>query len=240
MNARQLRLLGVAALPLVTGAWLGAAQAEEAAAAEAKEAGPRYTYLDLGYAWNDVNYAVKQEGGQFEGFTMKGSLGLVDAGPVGISLFGEFFDGDFSGVKDACSSTVGSRDSYSYALGAGASYPIQDTVDIVGRAAYIDVELDMPTSNSCQLQSVDSDGYLVEGLVRARMSKEVELEAGYRYSDLSDSDISDGSVLLAMNYNINEWFAVRVAGIVFDDDSGIELAVRFNFEDFLGRDNIFE
>lgn len=244
MNARQLRLLGVAALPLVTWGWLCTAQAEEAAAetetpvTARKETAPRYTYLDLGYAWNDVNYAVKQEGGEFEGFTMKGSLGLVNAGPVGISLFGEFFDGEFSGVQDACSSVVGNRDSYSYALGAGASYPIQDTVDIVGRAAYVDVELDVP-NNFCQLQSVDSDGYLVEGLVRARMAEEVELEAGYRYSDLSGSDISDGSVLLAMNYNITNWFAVRVAGIVFDDDSGIELAVRINFEDFLGRDNIF-
>lgn len=245
MNARQLRLLGVAALPLVTSAWLGAAHAEEPAATEppaateSKETGPRYTYVDLGYAWNDVNYAVKQEGGQFEGFVLKGSLGLVDAGPVGISLFGEFFDGEFTGVKDACSSVVGDRDSYSYALGAGASYPIRDTIDIVGRAAYVDVELDVP-NNACQLQSVDSDGYLVEGLVRAMMSEEVELEAGYRYSDLSDSDISDGSVLLAMNYNITSWFAVRLAGIVFDDDSGIELAVRVNFADFLGRDNIFE
>jgi len=232
MNARQFRLLGVVALPLVTGAWLGTARAEEGSA------GPRYTYLDLGYTWEDVNYAVKQEGAQFEGFTLEGSVGLVDAGPVGIHLFGEFFDGEFTGVNDECSGQVGDRDSYSYALGAGASYPIRDNVDLVAKIAYIDVELDVPNSQ-CALQSVDSDGYYAAGLVRARMSEEVELEAGYRYSDLSGSDISDGSVLLAMNYNINSWFAVRVAGIVFDDDSGIQLAVRVNFEDFLGRDNLF-
>lgn len=229
MNARPLRLLGVAALPFLSCALLGTARAAE---------GPRYTYLDLGYSWEDVNYAVKQEGGEFDGFALDGSLGLVNAGPVGIHLFGEFFDGEFKGVKDACSGVDGSRDSSSYAIGAGASYPIRETVDIVGRAAYVNVDLDVPNS-TCDLQSVDSGGYLVEGLVRAMMSDQVELEAGYRYSDLSDSDISDGSVLMAMNYNITSWFAVRLAGIVFDDDSGVELAVRINFEDFLGRDNLF-
>jgi opacity protein-like surface antigen len=229
MNARQFRLLGVAALPLIACGWLPTAGAAE---------GPRYTYLDLGYSWSDVNYAVKQEGGEFEGLALDGSVGLVDAGPVGIHLFGEFFDGDFDGVQDPCSGQVGSRDSTSYALGAGASYPVQETVDLVGRVAYINVDLDIPNS-TCQLQSVDSDGYFLEGLVRAAMSEQVELEAGYRYSDLTGSDISDSSVMLAMNYNVNSWFAARVAGIVFDDDSAIEFAVRVYFSDFLGRDNLF-
>ena len=84
MNSSVVRSLGLAALPLVTGGWLATASA-------AATDGPRYSYLDVGYQWTDVNYAVKQAGGRHEGFKVNGSLGLADLGPVGIHVFGEFF-----------------------------------------------------------------------------------------------------------------------------------------------------
>ncbi len=60
MNARQVRLLTVAALPLVTGGWFATASAE----------GPQYTYFDAGYQWVDTNNAVRMDGGQHEGIKL--------------------------------------------------------------------------------------------------------------------------------------------------------------------------
>ena len=61
------RSLGVAALPLFTGALLAgvipSALAQDTASSD-WSGGPRYSHFDAGYQWTDVLYAVKQEGGQ--------------------------------------------------------------------------------------------------------------------------------------------------------------------------------
>lgn len=241
--------LSVAALPLVTGACLAAGAAlipAGKAVAEDWSGGPRYSYFDAGYQWTDVNYAVKQEGGQHEGIKLNGSINLAEFDRVGIHLFGEFFDGDFSGVRTTCdggeggsTSFTGSRNSQSIAGGLGASYAISESTDIVGRLAYVDITDFETPNNLCQLVSGDDSGYFAETMIRSQMSENVEIEAGIRYSDLSDSGIDNTDVLLGLGYHVTDYLTIRARGVVFDDDTGIEIGARLYFGSFLGRDTIF-
>ncbi len=247
MNARLARSLSVAALPLVTGGWLAVAAAPAAAAEDDSSGGPRYSYFDTGYQWMDVNYAIKQEGGQHHGIQLKGSVAMANFGPVGLHLFGEFFDGDFSGANATCDTGegnesvtfAGDRDSQSLAGGLGISYRLAENTDIVARAGYVDISKFETPNNLCQLVHAKDDGYLAEGMIRSELSENVEIEAGYRYSDLSDSNISNSDVLLGLGYHVTDYLTFRVRGIVFDDDTGLELTARLYFGSFLGRDAIF-
>lgn len=235
-------------LPAITVASLvgGALAPSAASAADDWSGGPRYSYFDVGYQWVDSNYGVKQEGGQHEGYKLNGSVGLAEFGRVGIHLFGEFFDGDFTGVRTTCdggeggsTNFTGDRDSQSLAGGLGASYALTESTDVVVRAAYIDItEFETP-NNLCQLVSGDDNGFSGEVMVRSELSENVEIEAGFRYSDLDESDVSDNEVLLGLGYHVTDYLTVRARGIVFDDDTGIELGVRLYFGNLLGRDAIF-
>lgn len=240
MNARLVRSLSVAALPLVTGGWLAAAAADDSSD------GLRYTYFDAGYNWTDVKYAVKQDGGQHEGIQLNGSIGLVDFGPVGVHLFGEFFDGDFTGTKATCDggeggsvTFSGDRSSQSLAGGLGINYTIADKTDFVLRGAYVDISKFETPNNLCQLVSGDDTGYFAEAMVRSQLSENVEIEAGFRYSDLSDSNISNNDVLLGIGYHLTDYLTLRVRGVVFDNETGFEIGARIYFGDFLGRDTLF-
>ncbi len=241
----------VAALPLIApattavllaGAVLASAPA---AAADDWSGGPRYSHFDLGYQWVDSNYGVKIEGGQHEGVKLNGSVGLAEFDRFGVHLFGEYFDGDFSGVRTTCDgeggSTIaaGDRDSTSIAGGLGGSYAIAEATDVVVRLAYVDItEFETP-NNLCQLVSGDDTGYFGEVMVRSELSENVEIEAGFRYSDLDDSNVSDNEVLLGLGYHLTDYLTIRARGIVFDDDTGIEIGARLYFGSFLGRDTLF-
>lgn len=217
-----------------------------AVAADDWSGGPRYSYFDAGYQWVDSLYGVKQEGGQHEGFKLNGSLGLADFGRVGLHLFGEFFDGDFSGVRTTCdggeggsTSFTGDRDSQAMAGGLGAGIAVAEATDIVVRLAYVDItEFETP-NNLCQLVSGDDNGYFGEVMVRSELSENVEIEAGFRYSDLDESGVSDNEVLLGLGYHLTDYLTIRARGVVFDDDTGIEIGARLYFGKFLGRDTAF-
>lgn len=224
MNTRQVRLLTVAALPLVTAGWMATAQAE----------GPQYTYFDAGYRWMDTNKAVRLPSGQHEGIKLNGSLGLAEFGAVGVHLYGEYFDGDYVGSADGC----GDRDSQSFVAGLGGHYRVTPATHLVANVGYVDVDFDV-VDGSCGKTSVSDDGYEIEGLIRSALSRQVEIEAGYRYTRLSDSDIDNRDAIIGLGYLVNDQLSLRVRGVVFDDDTGIELSVRFNFSSLLGRDYLF-
>lgn len=241
MNARscrpQARWLALGALPLLA---LGATTAS------AYEGDPSYTYFGAAYVWNDVNYAVKNEGGEHQGVNLEASLGVLDTGRFGIHLYGEFFDGEFAsniGIDDGNGGAIGvpDGDSRGFMAGAGASFALTDSVDLVGRAMYADTEVDLPDSGG-NLSAVDGDGYVLQALVRGMVGERVEIEAGYRYTDIDDSassGISNNDILLGLTYSITPQIAVRARGIVFDDDSGLEFGARWYFGKLYGRDFIF-
>jgi hypothetical protein len=233
-------------VPGVTAACLAAFGAGPVAAAEDWSGGPRYSHFDAGYQWVDSLYGVKQEGGQHEGVKLTGSVGIAEFGRVGVHLFGEFFDGDFSGVSTGCdggeggSTTFsGDRSSQALAGGLGVSYALSEITDVVVRGAYVDISEFETPNNLCQLVSGDDTGYFGEIMFRRNFSENVEIEAGFRYSDLDDSDVSDNEVLLGLGYHVTDYLTLRARGVVFDDDTGVELGARLYFGNFLGRDSIF-
>jgi hypothetical protein len=247
MNARSdrpaARRLALAALPLLTAG---------ATAAHAFEGDPSYTYIGAGYLWNDVNYAVKQEGGEHDGINLEASLGLVDIGPVGIHLYGEYFDGNFdsnasvlidggegAGLEQV---VVPGGDSTGFMIGIGGSYAVTDSVDIVGRVLYADTEADLPDSEGV-LRAVDGDGYALQALVRGMVGERVEIEAGFRYTDIDGSggldSVSNNDILVGLTYSILPQLAVRARAIIFDDDTGLELGARWYFGKLYGRDFLF-
>ena len=237
----------VAALPRIAPAVAVAVlAATPALAADDWSGGPRYSYFDAGYQWVDSLYGIKQEGGQHEGFKLAGSLGLAEFDRLGFHVFGEYFDGDFSGVSATCdggeggsTSFSGDLDSKALAGGLGASYALAETTDVVVRAAYVDItDFEVP-NNLCQPVSGDDNGYYGEVMVRSDLSEKVEVELGFRYSDLDESDVSDNEVLIGLGYHVTDYFTVRARGVVFDDDTGVELGARLYFGNFLGRDAIF-
>ncbi|MEQ1801696.1 MAG: outer membrane beta-barrel protein [Gammaproteobacteria bacterium] len=239
-SARHAR---VAALACLSGAALLAPAL--ASAADDWSGGPRYSYFDTGYQWVDSNYGVKQEGGQHEGFRLNGSVGLAQFGRVGLHLFGEFFDGDFTGTSASCdggegaTSFTGDRDSQSLAGGLGASIAVAESTDVVVQLGYVDITEFQTPNNLCELVSGDDTGYLGEVIVRSELSENVEIEAGFRYSDLDDSNVSSNDVLLGLGYHLTDYLTLRARGVVFDDDTGIEISARLYFGNFLGRDTIF-
>jgi len=244
--AAQPRATSVLTAPVLAVMATSVLVAGPALAADDWSGGPRYSHFDAGYQWSDSLYAVKQEGGQHEGIKLNGSLGLFEAGRVGVHIFGEYFNGDFSGVRTTCdggeggpTSFDGDRNSEAAAGGLGLSYALAETTDIVVRAAYVDIRDFETPDNFCQLVSGDDNGYFGEVMVRSLMSEKVEIEAGFRYTDLDDSGTSDNEVLLGIGYHLTDYLTIRTRGVVFDDDTGIEVGLRLYFGNFLGRDAIF-
>ena len=76
-------------------------------------------------------------------------------------------------------------------------------------------------------------------MVRSELSENVEIEAGIRYSDLSDSDMSNTDVLLGSATHVTDYLTLRARGVVFDDDTGIEIGVRLLLRQLPRRDSIF-
>ena len=245
MTARLVPAPRVAALLLLGGSMVAGALVTgtlvaggTAAAATAEESGgPRYSYFDAGYQWTDVNYAVKQQGGQHAGFKLNGSVSLVNIGPVGVHMFGEFFDGNFTGAKTSCGNV--DRNSQSIAGGLGLNYAVRETTDLVVRGAYVDISEFQVPNNTCDLVSTSDHGYFAEALVRSELSENVEVEAGVRYSELKDSNIGNTDVILGLGYHVTNYLTLRARGLVFDNDTGIEIGARLYFGSFIGRDTLF-
>ncbi|MCC5794064.1 MAG: outer membrane beta-barrel protein [Chromatiales bacterium] len=222
MNAPDLRSVRVAAVAVAASALLPLAAAAEG--------GPRYTYLGASYEWTDVKYAVRAPGSSHDGINIEGSVSLSSW----LHLFGGYYDGDFGlQLDEEFAAELGlppakvDFDFSGYHVGLGVSYPLTSMIDIVGRAAYVSAELDTP------LGRIDDDGFMVEGLVRAMISDNIEVQVGYSYTDLRDADIQNRDLSLGLVYNVTNEVAVRLRGVVFDNDTSLELGIRLYFGDGL-------
>lgn len=216
MTPKSFRVRGFCTLLALAGALMGAS------GHAAEGAGPKNSYFGAGYEWTDVKYAVKESGEKHDGYKIEGSLGLFDW----LHVYGEAFDGDFSGtlVDGGPSEDVKTK---GFHLGLGVSYPLTDSWDAVLRAAYVDVE------QSSRSLTIDDDGYMVEGMVRAMASDRAEIFVGYSYTDIDESDIDNRDAFVGLVYSLSDIIALKAKGIVFDDDTGFELGVRVYFGDSL-------
>lgn len=200
---------------------------------EAEQEGPSYTYLGLGYEWTDVKYAVRADGAAHSGYKLEASVGLTRW----LHVYGEYFDGDFDDYSLASGDAFTGIDSTAFHVGVGFAYPITPAWDAVLRVAYVDSELSgalAPTGGGLVTGLVlDDDGYQFEGLVRGIISERAEVNFGFSYTEFDSSDISNSDVTVALLYGLTDTVQLKARGIIFDNDTGLELGVRVTFGDSL-------
>ncbi|MDJ0929480.1 MAG: hypothetical protein QNJ73_17715 [Gammaproteobacteria bacterium] len=192
---------------------------------------PRYSFIGVSYEWTDVKYGVGTQNallnsGRFEGVNVDASLGIVGFAHVG----GQYFDGDCTNCVDPQRVNPGNPPSSAdldfsgYKVGIGfnptLSFIGDDETDLVLRINYVDVELKGPGAD------VATDGYSIEGMVRAQVSPRAEVWAGYEYFDLDDTS---GDVVLGFGYELAAGFAFLARGIVFNNEAGFDLGLRWYF-----------
>lgn len=218
--------------------------------------GPSYTYIGASYEWTDVKYAVKPgadpnfNNSTIEGVNIDASLGILSW----LHVNGQYFTGDCKGCTSVVTNSQLSNvdtDFEAYKLGLGVNLGfdligLNKDTDFVLRANYIDVlELKTPaTLPSCGVPpcKLKGNGWSIEAAIRSQISDRAEVYIGYEYTDLDVDDapsINDQSLLIGLAYRLGWDIAITADAIVFDDDTGFALGVRWYFADlFFGRDSI--
>lgn len=174
---------------------------------------PRYTYFGAGYEWADSKCAYEPQGTRLTGYTVEGSVGVLDFA----HLIGAYYDGETKGHPTGLAQKV---DGSCLELGAGLSYALAPGADMVLRGYWVRVDFG-------DAGGFDEDGFEPELLVRYAVSDKVEIQAGMNYYDVGDLDSTE--VRLALVYNVAPRLAVRVGGSVFDSDSSLSAGVRAYF-----------
>jgi len=213
------------------------------ATARAEGPGPDYTYLGASYEWTDVKYGVKPSvderfnNGSLEGYNIDASLGVLGWA----HLLGQYFDGNCAPCGTNPDLTQYDQDFKGYKVGAGINIGFEtigwnDRTDLVLRAYYADVEHSNLNVDSPSL--LTGDGWIAEGSIRSQLTPKAEFEVGYAYQDVGTVKNSD--VFVGLNYRLFGGLALLARGIIFDDDTGFELGLRWYFGDliFSGRDSI--
>ena len=162
-------------------------------AALAADSGPRYTYGELGYS----NLDFDDFDADGDAWYVKGSFALTDM----FFATAGYADGDLD------VDSGGDSDYTNFDLGAGINYPLNDTLDLVGRLSYISVDTD----------AGDEDGYGLYAGVRAMLTPQFELNGGLDYTDLGDPYDSNTAVEVGGVYSFTDMFAAT-GGISFSDD----------------------
>ncbi len=180
-------------------------------------AGPRYTYLGAGYDWSESKCAFEPEGTRLSGYTVEGSVGILDF----LHVIGAYYDGETNSPPEGLSQKL---DGSCYELGVGFSYTIAPGADIVLRGYWVHGDID---DAGPYAGGFDEDGFEPELLVRYAVSEKTEVQAGVAYYDMGD--FNNTEIRLALVHEILPWLAVRVGGSVFDDDTSLNAGVRAYF-----------
>lgn len=192
---------------------------------------PRYSFVGASYEWTDVKYGVGTQNdllnsGRFEGVNLEGSIGLVDF----VHVAAEYFDADCANCFNPGHFSPGSTlpaqdlDFSGFKAGVGVNPTLgfigSDNTDFVLRVNYVDVELEG------QGLDISSDGYSVEAGLRSQVSERAEVYAGYEYFDVDDTS---GTVVLGLGYELGAGVTFLARGIVFNNEAGLDLGLRWYF-----------
>ena len=202
--------------------------------------GPGYTYVGASYEWTDVKYGVNPGGdpdfnfGKFEGVDIDASLGILGF----MHVNGQVFGGDCLGCGTDPSGAEFDQDFTAYKIGLGFNLGLDmigldENTDVILRGNFIDVDMDSQTQGS-----IKDDGWSAEVGVRSQISDKAEVLVGYEYQEVGPVKNRDLKVGLAYNF----WGGITLTGdaIVFDDDTGFSLGIRWYFGKLLfgDRDSI--
>jgi hypothetical protein len=185
---------------LATLAFATATQA--APAAQAANLG--YTYVDVGL----INTELTNSSIDGDGLLARGSFAIHESFFLLASLSNISYDDDIDG--------------FAWSFGVGGHMPINNRMDLVGRVAYVDQDLDYPGNGS------NSDnGYLLSATLRGFVIDKLELEGGVQHVHLDDAG-NDTSLIGEGHY----FFTPKIAGgvlIQLGDSSAFGINARFMF-----------
>jgi TonB dependent receptor len=163
-----------------------------------------YSSLDLAYVDTDID-DVNQSA---DGFALRGSIGFAE---------------NWFAFAEYATQSVQDVDIDNIAVGFGGHYGLTDTLDLVGRLGYIQIDLSVPGP-----LDADDDGYLADLGLRGRIGDSVELEGGLRYTDFSDGG-DDTAFVVGGRFHFNKTWAVGAEYQSASDSSSILALVRASF-----------
>jgi len=212
------------------------ASALASTAVRADGPGPAYTYLGASYEWTDVKYGVNPSGderynnGTMEGYNIDAALGITPY----FHILGQYFDGDCTPCGTNSNGSPYDQGFKGYEVGAGFAIGFDkigwnDRTDLVLRGYYVDVE--QSNLNPGSPPTLSGDGWEGKIMILSQISPRAEFEVGYAYQDVGTVKNSD--VLIGLNYRVGAGFALLAKGIIFDDDTGFQLGVRWYFGDLI-------
>jgi len=163
-----------------------------------------YTFVELSYLDTELDAGPVDLGG--DGLGLTGSLSVTDS----VFLFANYQTQDYEfGI-----------DGTSYDLGAGMRFGLKPQLDLVGELAWVNYKVETA------LGDADDDGLGIGVGLRGRVHDSFELQGGFRYVDLEDSD-----TFLSL---AGRWYFTRTVaagfGLSFNDDvTGWNLGLRAEF-----------
>jgi len=172
-----------------------------AAPLAAQAEGLNYSYVEADYVDVDVD-----NGPSGDGFGVRGSVG---------------FAGNWFAFADYVDASVDVIDIENIAVGIGGHFPINDTLDVVGRVGYTESDL------SSGPFSASDDGYLLTAGVRGQMSQ-FEMEGHLVYTDLSDGG-DETAFEVAGRWNFTDMFSAGIAYRMGDDANVLFAGVRLSW-----------
>jgi len=202
--------------------------------------GPGYTYVGASYEWTDVKYGVNPgvdenfNFGKFDGANIDASLGILGF----MHMNGQVFSGNCLGCGTDSTGAEFDQDFTAYKIGLGFNLGLDligldEDTDVIFRGNFIDVDMDSQTQGS-----ITDDGWSAEIGVRSQISEKAEVMVGYEYQEVGPVKNRDLKVGLAYTF----WGGIALTGdaIVFDNDTGFSLGVRWYFGKLLfgDRDSI--
>jgi len=211
----------------------------------AQAQGPEYTYIGISYEWTDIKYGVSPKGdarynnGTLEGENIDLSIGILSWLHVQGQMFG-YLNGTCKGCNTDNSGGQFDADMEAFKIGIGVNLGMDliggsDKVDLVLRGNYIDTTIS--NLNNASPSSVSDDGWSAEAQIRGQVSERADVFIGYEYQRLSD--IKNRDMTIGVNYRFYKGLSVLGRAIVFDNETGFELGIRWQFGNQLfGGDSI--
>jgi hypothetical protein len=212
--------------------------------------GPGYTYMGASYEWTDVKYGVDPNGdpnfnnGGIEGVNLDLSIGILSW----FHLTGQYFTGDCTGCSTFSQNSQPTNvdlDFEGYKLGIGFNINLnkKETTDFVIRVNYIDVDLDTPASPPTfpPPGGVTGDGYSILGQIRSQISEKADVMVGYEYTQVDytgSQSVKNRDMLVGIGYRVWKGLSLNGNAIVFDDDTGFDLGIRWYFGGLWDGDSI--
>lgn len=165
-----------------------------------------YSFAEAAYLDTKLDSDIADVDG--DGIQLRGSLAITDT----FFAFVGYQDLGFDFGVDATSIQVG----------AGAHWPLQDKIDIVGRVGIIKTEVEVGRFDE------DDDGFIIGARLRGEVAPRFELEGGFDYADLDDVGNST-SIVGEARYFFMDQLSGGVMVEIGDDATTIGVAARWTF-----------